>query len=281
MREGLVPFVCEFGDRRLDSFTREEALAWALPRGRHIQQAVGQFFNHALDRELIARNVFARLGSRRRTRRVEQPGFKIITNEQYQRLRRCARASRADSYGQILEGVILTIGETAMRPGEIFALQHSDIDQPKGIIHIRRQLDMASGIVGWPKDDEPREIVMSDLLKAHLTTMPRISESILFPTPRGAYMRRSTWSTHWHAIRAAAGMPGQPFYELRHRVIQWMIDPVDDGGLGLDIQTIAHITGHNDGGYLVCSTYTKLTQQRAQTRTRHALSAYRHRIPSR
>jgi integrase len=276
MREGLMPFVREFGDRKLDSFTRQEALTWALPRSRHVQQAVGQFFNHALDRDLIARNVFARLGSRRRARRIEQPGFEIITNDQYQRLRRSARASRTDSYGLILEGVILTIGETAMRPGEIFALHHSDIDHLSGLIHVRRQLDMASGIIGWPKDDEPREIVMSSPLQAHLMTMPRISETIVFPTPRGAYMRRSTWFTHWHAIRTAAGMPGQAFYELRHRAIQWMIDPVDDGGLGLDIQTVAHITGHNDGGYLICSTYTKLTQQRAQARTRAALSAYGH-----
>ena len=38
----------------------------------------------------------------------------------------------------------------------------------------------------------------------------------------------------WNAIRAAAGMPGQDFYELKHRAIQWMVDPVEDGGLGLD-----------------------------------------------
>jgi integrase len=192
---------------------------------------VGQFFNHALDRELIARNVFARLGTRQRTRRIDQPGFQIITDEQYHRLRRCARASRTDSYGLILEGVILAIGETAMRPGEIFALEHSDIDQNE-VIHVRRQLDMASGILGWPKNDEPRDIVMSNALQAHLKMMPGISETILFPTPRGSYMRRSTWSKHWHAIRAAAGMPGQAFYELRHRAIQWMIDPTNDGGLG-------------------------------------------------
>lgn len=63
--------------------------------------------------------------------------------------------------------------------------------------------------------------------------MPRISEEIVFPTPRGLYMRRSTWSAHWHSVRASAQMPGQDFYDLRHRAIQWMIDPTDDGGLGL------------------------------------------------
>ena len=103
---------------------------------------------------------------------------------------------------------------------------------------------------------------MTPKLHRHLQSMPRLSEEILFPTPRGCYMRRSTWSAHWHSVRATAQMPGLEFYELRHRAIQWMIDPPHDGGLGLDIQTAAHIAGHRDGGYLVCSTYSKLAEHR-------------------
>ncbi len=165
-----------------------------------------------------------------------------------------------------------------MRPGEIFALNHSDIDYTAGIIHVRRQLDLASGVTDWPKDDEPRDIAMTPKLLSHLQTMPRLSHEILFPTPRGCYMRRSTWSAHWHSVRAAARMPGLEFYELRHRAIQWMIDPPSDGGLGLDIQTTAHIAGHRDGGYLVCSTYSKLAEHRALARTRRAIDAYQQRV---
>jgi integrase len=280
MREGLKPFVPDFGDRQLDSFSRGEALTWALPEGRHVQQSVRQFFNHAVDRELISRNVFARLGASKRIRRIDRPDFEIVSDEQYQRLRRCARVSRTDSYGLILEGTILAIGEAAMRPGEIFALHHSDVDFGAGVIHVCRQLDMASGVIDWPKDDEPRDIVMSPTLHSHLELMPRISEEVVFPTPRGGYMRRSTWSAHWHSVRASAQMPGLDFYDLRHRAIQWMIDPTDDGGLGLDIQTIAHLTGHSDGGYLICSTYTKLAEHRAQARVRRAMDAHRQRPPS-
>jgi integrase len=274
MREGLKPLVRDFGDRELDSFKRQEALTWALPQGSHVQQSVRQFFNHALDRDLIPQNVFTRLGVRKRTRRIDRPDFQVISDEQYERLCRCARASRADSYGLILEGIILAIGEAAMRPGEIFALNHSDVDFAAGLIHVRRQLDLASGVTGWPKDDEPREIAMTPKLHSHLQSMPKLSPEILFPTPRGRYMRRSTWSAHWHSVRAAAQMPGLEFYELRHRAIQWMIDPPHDGGLGLDIQTTAHIAGHRDGGYLVCSTYSKLAEHRALARTRRAINAY-------
>jgi hypothetical protein len=42
LREGLKPFLRDFGERRLDSFTRDEALTWALSQGRHVQQAVRQ-----------------------------------------------------------------------------------------------------------------------------------------------------------------------------------------------------------------------------------------------
>lgn len=278
MREGLKPLVRDFGDRQLDSFTRQEALTWALSRDRHIQRSTRQFFNHALDHELIARNVFTHLGVRKRTRRVGRPDFEVISNKQYERLCRCARVSRTDSYGLILEGAILAIGEAARRPGEIFALNHGDIDLTTGLIHIHRQLDLASGVTAWPKDDEPRNITMTPALRSHLEIMPRLSEEILFPTSRGCHMRRSKWSTHWHAVRAAAQMPGLEFYELRHRAIQWMIDPPQDGGLGLDIQTAAHIAGHHDGGYLICSTYSKLAEHQALARTRRAIDAYQQRV---
>ena len=47
---------------------------------------------------------------------VDRPDFEVISDEQYEQLCRCARASRADNYGLVLEGVILAISEAAMRP---------------------------------------------------------------------------------------------------------------------------------------------------------------------
>lgn len=73
MREALRPFIRDFGERRLDSFGRDEALTWALAHGRNVQQSVRQFFNHATDRELIVGNPFARIGASKRTRRIDRP----------------------------------------------------------------------------------------------------------------------------------------------------------------------------------------------------------------
>jgi integrase len=276
MQEALRPFIHEFADRPLDSFGRDEAVTWALARGANVQQSVRQFFNHALDRELIERNPFARIGASRRKRRIDRPGFEIITDYQYACLLRCARASRADSYGLIIEGAILAVGEAAMRPGELFALHRRDLDFQRNQIHVRRQLDLDTGEITWPKDDDKRSVVMSATLRTHLLGTPRISE-IVFPAPRGGYMRRSTWSAHWHAVRASAGMPAQDFYELKHRAIQWMIDPTADGGLGLDPATVAVMVGHDDGGYLIATVYTKLSENRALARAQRAMDTYERR----
>jgi integrase len=285
LRDGLRPLIREFHDRRLDSFTRDEALTWALPKNANVQQSVRQFFNHALDRDLIERNQFTRLGVSKRKRRVDRPDFEIISDEQYERLRRCARESRADDYGLVLEGAVLAVGDEAMRPGEIFALHRPDLDFAENLIHVQRQIDLDTGKITWPKDDDGRWVVMSPAFREHVETkMPRMGKvvdakmgEIVFPAPQGGYMRRSSWSSHWHSIRAAAGMPGQDFYELKHRAIQWMIDPVEDGGLGLDHATAAAMVGHDDGGFLIATVYSKLAQRRAIARAQRAMNAYKQR----
>jgi integrase len=284
LRDGLRPFIREFHDRPLDSFTRNEALTWIRPKGANIQQAVRQFFNHALDRELIERNHFTRIGASKKKRRVDRPDFEIITNEQYERLRRAARESRADQYGQVLEGMVLAVGEEAMRPAEIFALHWPEIHLPQNLIHVKRNLDLDTGKITWPKDDDGRWVVMSPAFREHIETMPRMGKvvhsemgQIVYPAPQGGYMHRSSWSSYWNAVRVAAGMPGQDFYELKHRAIQWMVDPIEDGGLGLDPATAAAMVGHDDGGYLIATVYTKLAERRAIARAQRAMDAYQQR----
>ena len=128
-------------------------------------------------------------------------------------------ASSSTTYGLVLEGAVLTEGETAIRPGEIFGLHEPELHLDEGLIHIRRQLDLDTGEITWPKDDDGHWIPMSPRLREHFERMPRMGKivdpelgRIVFPAPRGGYMFRSTWHTHWHSIRASAGMPNQDFY---------------------------------------------------------------------
>jgi integrase len=61
----------------------------------------------------------------------------------------------------VLEGATLAVGETAMRPGEVFALHRPDILWEQNLIHVRRQIDLDTGKITWPKDDDGRLVVMS------------------------------------------------------------------------------------------------------------------------
>jgi hypothetical protein len=58
---------------------------------------------------------------------------------------------------------------------------------------------------------------------------------------------------------------------------QWMVDPVEDGGLDLDPATAAAMVGHDDGGYLIATVYTQLAQRRALARAQRAMDAYQER----
>ena len=50
-----------------------------------------------------------------------------------------------------------------------------------------------------------------------------------------------------------------------------------DGGLGLDPETVAKMVGHDDGGWLISTVYTKLSEKRAQARAQRAMNAYQQR----
>jgi hypothetical protein len=47
--------------------------------------------------------------------------------------------------------------------------------------------------------------------------------------------------------------------------------------LGLDPATVAEIVGHDDGGYLIATVYTKLGRRRALERAQRAMKAYERR----
>jgi integrase len=274
MREGLRPFLRELADRLMDSFSRDEALTWALPQSPHVQSSVRQLFNHAKDRELIPDNKFERFGVSKKKRRVDSPDFEIISNEKYELLLECARRSRSDDYALVLEGITICQGDTAMRPCEIFGLHEEDVHLDSGEIQVRYQWDSLQRKRVPTKDQDTRWVAISPRLEAHLAIMPRHSPPILFPAIRGGYYSLSNFFSHWKAIRVSAGMLDLEFYELKHRALQWFIDPVEEGGLGLDHQTAALMAGHDDGGWLLATVYTKLSEHKARQRALRAMREY-------
>jgi hypothetical protein len=191
MPEGLRPFLREFWDRPLDSFSRDEALTWLLARSPHVQQPVRQFFNHARERELIADNKFARPGASKRKRRVDRHDFEILSNEKYAWLLECARASRSDDYGLVIQGIVLCEGETAMRPSEIFALHVDEVDfreggdrSPLPVGSPDRRAGRSEGPRSTLGDHEPRAAGApgTDAALQPQDPVPRDPRWLLFPT---------------------------------------------------------------------------------------------------
>jgi hypothetical protein len=81
------------------------------------------------------------VGVSKRKSRVDRHDFEIISNDQYERLRKCARSSRVDDYGLKIEGTLLAVGDAVIRSGEIFALHRDEVDFTENVIHLCWQLD--------------------------------------------------------------------------------------------------------------------------------------------
>ena len=133
-----------------------------------------------------------------------------------------------------------------------------------------RQID-GKGRVTDVKHGDKRLVPISDRWAAAYLAAPRLSDRRAMPAPRGGPMKLSNWHAHWAAIRSLGGRPGFEFYELKHRAITWMVTPGESGGLGLDVQTVALICGHQDAGATIVKHYLKLNERDAVARVRDAM----------
>lgn len=117
--------------RRAD-LSPEAICAWRLtvPEGHRFEatQALRQVLNRAVAWKLIEENP-ARLGVPNPGRRCrEQRPF-----ESWEQIRTVA-AQLAPTYGPM----VVFAAATGLRPSELFALQHDDVDRQAGVVQIRR-----------------------------------------------------------------------------------------------------------------------------------------------
>ena len=106
--------------------------------------------------------------------------------------------------------MILFAGYVGLRPGEMFALERSDVGRDE--VAIRRNLD-GTGTLKLPKNDQERVIVLPPLAREALGAVPaRVDLPWLFVTPRGRQFRKGSLHYYWNPVRAACGRPGMDFY---------------------------------------------------------------------
>jgi integrase len=202
----------ELGGVRLVELSPEQVCAWRLtvPEGHRFEatQALRQVLNRAVAWRLIEENPA--------TRGVPNPA------------RRCREQRPFDSWAQIRSvaerlgptfgPMIVFAAATGLRPSELFALEHRDVDRRAGVVHVRRAY--ANGRLKHPKTRLSRRAVplQAIALMALEELSPRGESPLLFPNSRGGYLDfRNLNRRQWKPVQKAVGIePLRDLYDLRH-----------------------------------------------------------------
>ena len=165
-------------------------------------------------------------------------------------------------FGPVFRAMILFAGYVGLRPGEMFALERSDVSGDE--VSIRQNLD-GTGTIKLPKNGRERVVILPPPARAALADVPpRLDVPWLFVTPRGRRFAKSSLYYYWNPVRAAFGRPGMDFYELRHFCATHLLE------LGVSPSDVAVQLGHTDGGALIMSTYGHPSEDAARERLKRA-----------
>jgi integrase len=273
-KHALRPFRQEFGHLRPDQIPREHvkrfaaSWPWAVP-------TIKTMFADAFDSELVAHNPFERVSIKRPAPRDREVEF--LTLEEVNDLADCALGVH-EWYGPTFRGLLLWLAYTCMRPGEVFALEHADIDGD--LIHVRRNLGR-TGIVTTPKNHRMRRIILPNPARDAIREMPRRLGDLVFTTKRGRRYAEGTFAEYWRPVKAAflkgigdrrrseLDPPDHRLrpYDLRHFGATYLLDVLKVSAGDVAIQM-----GHEDGGLLVLKTYGHPSREAARERLRRAFN---------
>jgi integrase len=258
----LKRFRADFGRVRLADLDRLTARSWALKQPQSNVRAVRAMFNDAINDGLHAGpNRFANL-------RLEQPrGRKdliVLKESELHELANTALRVHGD-YGTTFRAMILFAGYVGLRPGELFALERTDVRGDEVVI--RQSLD-GTGKLKLPKNNKERVVILPPPARLALSdVVPRLDVPWLFVSKRGKQLRETSLTYRWHPVRAAFGRPTMDFYELRHFCATHLLE------LGLSPADVAVQLGHTDGGALVMSTYGHPSEDAARERLKRAFAS--------
>lgn len=164
--------------------------------------------------------------------------------------------------------LVLFAAATGLRFGELAALRWTDIDLGRRVVRVRRKVSETNRghlKVELPKGRKRREAVFPAWIAADVAArvvaaqaeelaeiaaaadsgavLPQHSTGLMFPAPRGGWLRRSNfharvWRPAWHA---AGWRPGTTVHSLRHVAAVSLIYD-----LGVDLVDTAEALGHAD-----------------------------------
>ena len=191
-RERTKAFVAAYGGLRIDAIDDAVVAEWLAGGSRNgTVPALRAMFNDAASAKagrLVTSNPFARLGiSRGSGRRNEQPP----SEEQVWKIIRCARDLATPSFAAWLQVAAFT----GLRPGELDALRHADVDLQRSRIRVVQQFSAATRTFTLPKNGETREAPLTGPAREALLALP-VEGDFCFAPIRGEHWTASARAYH-------------------------------------------------------------------------------------
>ncbi len=201
----------KLGDVCLAELSPEQVCAWRLtiPEGHRFEatQALRQVLNRAVAWKLIDDTPAKHVPNPGRRCREQRPF------ESWEQIR-----SLAERLGLTFGPMVVFAAATGLRPSELFALEHGDIDGAAGVVQIRRAY--ANGRVKHTKTRLSRRAVPLQAIAVDALDQlrPRQGSPLLFPNARGGHLDfRNFNRRHWKPVQKAVGIePLRDLYDLRH-----------------------------------------------------------------
>jgi integrase len=199
------------GEVRLADLTPEQVCAWRMtvPEGHRYEatQALRQVLSRAVAWELLDYNPAKRGVPNPLRRSLEKRPF-----DSWQEVEAVA-AELGPVYGPL----VVFAAATGLRPAELFALEHRDLDLTAGAVYVRRAY--ANGRVKHVKTRRSmRGVPLQTKALEALRRLPPSESPLVFPNARGGHIdlhnfRQRNWRP---ALKAAGIEPLRQPYDLRH-----------------------------------------------------------------
>jgi integrase len=185
--------------------------AWRLtvPEGHRFEatQALRQVLNRAVAWGLIDYNPAKRGVPNPVRRSKEKRPF-----ESWQQI-----DAIAEHLGPVYGPMVVFAAATGLRPSELFALEHRDVDRSAGVVYVRRAY--ANSRVKHTKTRlSTRAVPLQAIALEAIDRLPLSENPILFANSRvGRVDFRSFGRRHWKPAQTKAGIePLRHLYDLRH-----------------------------------------------------------------
>jgi integrase len=229
----------EFGARAVDKITRldiknflKKKLAGGLTIStvEHFRACLCNIFDTAYDDEVIPQNPAARLGRiAGRSQIAHTSGVKprFLSKDELSTLLETFLKYKPEHYP-----LAMLLSRTGMRVGEAVALQWSDIDFEKIVIHVKRS--KARTIIDTPKSGKSRDVDMSRQLADVMRRlrMEMISGSVktgkrskwVFPGKSAETIDATAWRKRtFNSMVRRAGLEKMRVHDLRHTYASLML----------------------------------------------------------